>query len=158
MLIFRISSANGGLYSRGAYFYGVRLFESKVAVAAGSSARPHLHMRWLKHSARRGRDVNTPERNSSLAMVGMANMANWGISPICHETTSLLSVGSGTCSRPIFIGCLFLMGAYTRESMQEAVIGAYFQGVLILCGCLFLRFYGKSGWKLEHHHGSNKYK
>ena len=43
---------------------------------------------------------------------------------------------------PIFIGCLFLMGAYTRESMQEVVIGAYFHGVLILCGCLFLRFYG----------------
>ena len=46
-------------------------------------------------------------------------------------------------------GCLFMwsayfcMGAYKRDVVVVIKMGAYIHGVLILCGCLLSRFYGK---------------
>ena len=34
------------------------------------------------------------------------------------------------------------MGAYKRDVVVVIKMGAYIQGVLILCGCLLSRFYG----------------
>ena len=39
-------------------------------------------------------------------------------------------------------GAYFCMGAYKRDVVVVIKMGAYIQGVLILCGCLLSRFYG----------------
>ena len=42
------------------------------------------------------------------------------------------------------MGANFRMGACTLECLWEVEMGAYIHGVLILYGCLLLRFYGIS--------------
>ena len=40
-------------------------------------------------------------------------------------------------------GAYFCMSAYKRDAVVVIKMWAYIYGVLILCGCLFLRFYSK---------------
>ena len=50
---------------------------------------------------------------------------------------------------PFHVGAYFCMGAYKRD-VVVIKMGAYIQGVLILCGCLLSRIYGslyrKNNW------------
>ena len=54
-------------------------------------------------------------------------------------------------------GAYLCMGAYKRNVVIVINMGAYIQGVLILCGCLSSRFYGnmhgvffKEGFHCRH--------
>ena len=83
------------------------------------------------------RQYSREKININLAMVGMANMANWGICPICHETTSLLIVLDQVLVQcpyslvPIFDECLCMRiyaGSCNRCIFSR---GAYFVLVTI---------------------------
>ena len=44
------------------------------------------------------------------------------------------------------------MGAYKHDVVVVIKMGTYIHGVLILCGCLLSRFYGKPGNIFGSHH------
>ena len=44
---------------------------------------------------------------------------------------------------PFHVGAYFCMGAYKRDVVVVIKTGAYIHGVLIFCGCLLSRFYGR---------------
>ena len=127
MLIFEISRANGCLYSRGAYFYGVLYFECKLAVVVTS---------------------HTDTCSPSLSSLQYCRFAQFAMKPQVY-----LGVVPGESGTYL---CLYSLGAYfwwvliLENLCRRVIIGAYFQGVLILCGCRFYGIYGGCMLYLAH--------
>ena len=119
MSIFEISSQNGCLFSRGAYFHGVLINACNL--------KKFPKFRLLFHV-------------DSLLTIGNTHWQKVAATFKTAESANLLPFARNGC--PFMWGAFFCMGAYKRDVVVVIKMGAYSHWMLILCECLLSRFYG----------------